>query len=51
MSDDREHLLDLLAMALPYVEDALDDPCHKPYNTRLQILVRDIRKAVEGKPA
>lgn len=38
-------LLDLLALALPYVEEAADDPCNKPAGVRA--LARRMRDAIE----
>ncbi len=39
----RETLVDLLARALPYVEEAINDPCNKPAPVRE--LARKIRAA------
>jgi protein-tyrosine-phosphatase len=38
-------LLDVLCRALPYVEDAIDDPCYKPESVRAA--VKQIRAAIE----
>lgn len=40
-----EEILDLLYLALPYVEDAVNDPVNKPEPVRM--LVRRIRATLE----
>lgn len=42
----RQTLLDALCTALPFVEDAEDDPCFKPGHVRKT--VRDIRHVIES---
>ncbi len=42
----RKTLLDALCTALPFVEDAEDDPCFKPGHVKKT--VRDIRQAIES---
>lgn len=42
-----EDLRDLLALALPYVEEAASDPAHKP--EPVKVLAARIRAAVESK--
>ena len=37
-------LLDMLCRALPFVEDAIDDPCYKPESVRAA--VKQIRAAI-----
>jgi hypothetical protein len=43
---DRADLIDLLSQALPYVEEAQNDPAHKPVPVR--DLARKIRKVIEN---
>jgi hypothetical protein len=44
----RDHLIDLLALALPYVEGALDDDAYSANGkASIRKLARDIRAAVE----
>lgn len=46
LAQQRAELLDLLTLALPYIEDAEKDPAYKPGHVAK--LTRRIRAAVEG---
>lgn len=39
-------LLDMLCRALPYVEDAIDDPCYKPASVRA--IIKQIRETISN---
>lgn len=45
MTEDFEKVLDLLCLALPYVEEAENDPAYKP--GAVAKLTKEIRKVIE----